>query len=117
MKIVVYVAVAVALGLIVMLAPLMVFTVYGYHSVITQSEVGKEFISERVWNGTDASLYGGNNSSMVQTLTFNEAAQLFGWMDVKTEPFTTSLVPAILLVATGFSIALGAALFLRKKIQ
>jgi hypothetical protein len=117
MKIVVYVAVAVALGLIVMIAPLMAFTVYGYHSVISQSEVGKKFISERVWNGTDAASFGGNNSNSVQTLTFSQAAQLYGWMDVRTEPFPTSLVPAILLVVTSFVAALGAVLFLRNKVQ
>jgi hypothetical protein len=116
MKTVVYVAAAVALGFIVMLAPLMAFTVYGYHSVISQSEVGKKFISERIWNGTDAALYGGNNSNLVQTLTFSEAAQLYGWMDVSTEPFPISLVPAILLVVTGFFTALGAVLFLRNKV-
>ncbi len=116
MKVAFYVAVAVALGLIVMLTPLIAFTTYGYHSVISQSEVGQKFISERVWNGTDATSYGGNNSNLVQSLSFNEAAQLYGWMDVRTEPFPTSLVPAILLVVTGFVTALGAVLFLRNRV-
>ncbi len=116
MKIAVYVAVAVALGFIVMLAPLMAFTTYGYHSVISQSEVGQKFLSERVWNSTDAASYGGNDNNSVQTLTFSEAAQLYGWMDVRTEPFLTSLVPAILLVVAGFVTALGAALFIRNKV-
>jgi hypothetical protein len=116
MKIAVYVAVAVALGLIVMLAPLMAFVTYGYHSVISQSEVGQKFLSERVWNSTDAASYGGNDSNLVQSLSFSEAAQLYGWMDVRTEPFPTSLVPAILLVVTGFVTALGTALFIRNKV-
>jgi hypothetical protein len=47
MKIAFYVAVAVALGLFAMLAPLMAFTTYGYHSVISQSEVGQKFIRDR----------------------------------------------------------------------
>ena len=115
MKIIVYLVVAVVLGLFVMFAPLMVFSVYSYHTVITQSEIGKEFVSSRVWNNTNAASFGGNNISN-QTLTFNEAAQLFGWMDAKTEPFPTSLVPAVLLVVVGFVIALGSFLFLRNKV-
>ena len=116
MKIVAYVAVAVALGVIVMLAPLLAFATYGYYSVISQSEVGQKFVSERVWNGTDATLHGGNNSNVVQSLSFNEAAQLYGWMDAVTEPFPTSLVPVILLVVAGFVTALGVTVFVKNKV-
>ena len=115
MRIAAYVAFAVALGVIVMLAPLMVFTSYGYRTVVSQSDVGKRFVSERVWNETDASLLGGNNSNFSQILTFSEAAQLYGWMDAAAEPFPTSLVPMVLLVTTGFVTALGVTLLLKKR--
>ncbi len=108
-----YVAFAVALGVIVMLAPLMVFTSYGYHTVISQSDVGHRFLSEKISNETVS--FGGNDSSLIQTLTFSEAAQLYGWMDAAAEPFPTSLVPMVLLVATGFVTALGVTLLLKKR--
>jgi len=114
MRIAVNIVVAVVLGVVVMLAPLMTFTSYGYRAVVSQSEVGRRFVSERISNETDASLLGGNNS-YVQTLSFSEAAQLYGWMDAEAEPFPTSLVPMVLLVTAGFVTALGATFLLKKR--
>jgi hypothetical protein len=115
MKVAVYVVVAVALGLLTMFAPLLAFTVYGYQSVISQSEVGREFISERVRNETDINYLGGNNSNVLQSLSFSEAAQLYGWMDTVTEPFPTSFAPAILIVAAGIVAAFGVVFFYKSK--
>jgi len=116
MRIAAYVVVAIALGIVVMLAPLMAFTAYGYHSVISQSEVGREFISERVRNGTDATFQGGNYSNTVQSLSFSEAAQLYGWMDTAVEPLPMSLVPAILLVVAGFVTSLVVVVLVKNKV-
>ena len=115
MKIVVYVAVAVVLGIVVMLAPLMVFTVYGYKSVITQTEIGQNFLGRKDENYTSSLSEGGYGNKLVESPTFGEAAQLYGMLDSKTESFPASLFPVILLVSIGFITALGTTLFFRKK--
>jgi H+/Cl- antiporter ClcA len=115
MKIVVWVAVAVALGVIVMLAPLMVFTVYSYHSVVTEVESGQESPSGIGGNQTYSTTEGGIGNKSVPSPTLSEAARVYGMLDAKTETFPSSLFPVVLLVAIGLMMALGVSLFYRRR--
>jgi hypothetical protein len=117
MKIAVYIAIAVVLGITVMLAPLLVFTVYGYHSAITQieNEPGLPDLKGYGLNRTDLSILGGYDNNSVQVSTIGEAARIYGLLDFQAEPFPSSLFPATLLVIIGFVTALGVTLLYRKR--
>ena len=118
MKVAVYVVIAVVLGVIVMLAPLLVFTVYGYHSAITTMEIEQDSSNGRGynWNWTSALPLGENKTNSVSSLTIADAAKLYGMLDYKAEPFPSSLFPAALLVAVSLIVALGVSLFFRNRI-
>ncbi len=118
MKIAVYAVIAIVLGVIVMLAPLLVFTVYGYHSAISQMEIEQDSTGGRgyIWNETNALPLGVNDTKLAVSPTIAEAAQLYGMLDIKAEPFPSSLFPAVLLAAISFIVALGVSLFFRNRI-
>jgi len=117
MKTAIYAVIAIILGVAVMLTPLLVFTVYGYHSAITTFETGQDSSDGRgyYWNGTNALPSGVNNTKLAQSPTFAEAAKLYGMLDFKTEPFPSSLLPVALLVAISLILALGVSLFFRNR--
>jgi len=118
MKIAVYAVIAVVLGVILMLAPLLVFTIYGYNSAITQIETEQDSTSGKGYsrNETYGLPLGVNDNISVQSPSVAEAAQVYGMLDVKAEPFPSSLFPAILLVAISLIVALGVSLFFRNRI-
>ena len=117
MKLAVYVAIAVALGIVVMVAPLLVFTVFSYHSVITQieNEQGLPDVRGYDFNWTNLIPQGANDNKSVQVSTVSKAARLYGMLDFRTEPFPSSLFPAMLLVIISFITAVGVTLFYRKR--
>jgi hypothetical protein len=118
MKIAVYIAVAIVLGVVVMLAPLLVFTVYGYHSVITQieNEQGLPDLKGYGFNRTELITLGGYDNNSIQVSTIGEAARIYGMLDFRAEPFPSSLFPSVLLVIIGFVTALGVTLLYKRRV-
>jgi len=118
MKIVVYAVIAVVLGVILMLSPLLVFTGYYYDSAITQIEIEQNSTSGGgyIWNETNVIPLRAYDNKSLQSPTMAEAAQVYGMLDIKAEPFPSSLFPAILLVAISLIVALGVSLFFRNRI-
>ncbi len=111
-KIVVSVAVAVVLGVAVMFLPILTYT----HLSLT---------TDNKW------LSGGENMTFSQDereaaeageaapsiATLDDAAQTLGKMDTGPSPFPSSLLYAILVVATGLVAALGVSLYSKKKMR
>ncbi len=90
---------AVALGVAVMISPLLV-------------------LPQQVLIGTpqDLSPLGEGNYSTMDTRNLVEAAQTYGKIDVGPEPFQMSLYHAALITAAGFVTALWALLILRRRL-
>lgn len=114
----VYVIFAIALGIIVMLVPLLNFTNYGYHYVVDRikDEQSSFNATENSQRGSNIVLLGKNESELSQELTFSEAAKLYGMLDYSMRPFSETLLHAALLVITGFFVAYTILLVLKNRI-
>lgn len=114
----IYVAVAVALGIAVMLVPLLAFTNYGYHSVIDQIKAEQSSFNTTENDKRYANIvpFGRNDSELSQELTFSEAAALYGMLDYGMRPFSENLLYVALLVLTGFFVAFATSFLLKNKI-
>jgi len=103
-EIIAYVAMAVTFGVIVMLIPIMVFAPF-YVATDVRTDVSQQE----------------NGSKTVPTpQTFNaleEAAQTYGRIDTGPAPFPASLLHVMLIVAVGFSFALGVSQYYKRRIR
>jgi hypothetical protein len=120
------VTLAVVLGVAVMLAPILAF-MYAYPVTIPLDRTGS-LVSEE--NNQSASrpagngVYGENNESTSQADKYNlyrspqsiaEAAQVYGALDVGPDPFPSSILHVVLVMATCFIVAFGASFYLKRK--
>lgn len=110
-KIIVSVAAAIALGVLLMLMPIMVYT-----SNLVSTEVTSQWLGEQ----SDRGLPTGENAStlkLAEGLDTFEAAQTYGTMDAGPSPFPSSLFHMLLVAATGMVAAIGVSMFLKRKMK
>ncbi len=111
MKIIVSVAAAVALGVLLMLMPIMVYT-----RSLVSTEVTPQWLSEE----NDRGLPAVENASVTKSaasLDTLEAAQAYGIRDAGPSPFPSSLFHMLLVAATGLVAAIGVSMFFKRKMK
>ena len=116
-RIIVSVAVAVALGVTVMFLPILTYThlpLATDNKWLTGGEnmtFGEDQRSETAASAPDAT------KGYTSIGTLDDAAQTLGKLDTGPSPFPSSLFYAILVAATGLAAALGVSLYSKKKMR
>jgi len=103
-EIIAYVAMAVTFGVIVMLIPIVVFVPF--------------YVTTDVRRDVSQQENGFKTAPTPQTFNeFEEAAQTYGRIDTGPAPFPSSLLHVMLIVAVGFSFALGVSQYFKRRIR
>jgi len=118
MKLVAAVAAAVVLGVVIMFMPIMAYTqlfvttraIYGTSQEANCTVENQDAFCIAQPDGEEGR---GLKSATLEVL--DEAAQVYGVIDVGPTPFPSSLLHVVQVVATGLAAAIAASLYVRRK--